>query len=141
MFTAYKFRMYPDDEQKLLIEKHIGSCRFVWNHFLDFRNKRYVETGKGMSYRDMSIILPKLKNEKEWLNEVNSQSLQQELMHLDSAFHRFFRKIGKYPVFKKKKNSGSFSIPQHFTVRDQDLYNAAHNTIKLQARFLLGGDQ
>ena len=121
MFTAYKFRMYPDDEQKFLIEKHIGSCRFVWNHFLDFRNKRYIETGKGMSYRDMSIILPALKNEKEWLNEVNSQSLQQELIHLDSAFHRFFRKIGKYPVFRKKKNSGSFSIPQHFTVNDNHL--------------------
>ena len=121
MFTAYKFRIYPDDEQKLLIEKHIGSCRFVWNHFLDFRNKRYVETGKGMSYRDMSVLLPALKEEKEWLNDVSSQSLQQELMHLDSAFHGFFKKIGKYPAFKKKKNGGSFSVPQHFTINGNHL--------------------
>jgi putative transposase len=121
VFTAYKFRIYPDDEQKLLIEKHIGSCRFVWNHFLDFRNKRYVETGKGMSYRDMSVLLPALKEEKEWLNDVSSQSLQQELMHLDSAFHGFFKKIGKYPAFKKKKNGGSFSVPQHFTINGNHL--------------------
>ena len=121
MFTAYKFRIYPDDEQKLLIEKHIGSCRFVWNHFLDFRNKRYVETGKGMSYRDMSVLLPALKEEKEWLNDVNSLSLQQELMHLDSAFHGFFKKISQYPAFKKKKTGGSFTVPQHFTVNDNHL--------------------
>jgi putative transposase len=121
MFTAYKFRMYPDDEQKFLLEKHIGTCRFVWNYFLAFRNKRYIETGKGMSYKDMSVLLPPLKGEKEWLNDVNSQSLQQELIHLDSAFHRFFKKIGKYPAFKKKKNGGSFSVPQHFTINDNHL--------------------
>ena len=86
MFKAYKFRLYPDEEQQILLEKHFGSCRFVWNHFLDSRNKRYVETGKGMSYKDASVLLPALKEEREWLNEVNSQSLQQELMHLDSAF-------------------------------------------------------
>ena len=121
MFKAYTFRLYPDEEQQILLEKHFGSCRFVWNHFLDFRNKRYVETGKGMSYRDMSVLLPALKEEKEWLNDVNSLSLQQELMHLDSAFHGFFKKISQYPAFKKKKTGGSFTVPQHFTVNDNHL--------------------
>ena len=116
MFTAYKFRIYPDDEQKFLIEKHIGSCRFVWNFFLDFRNRRYAETGKGTSYKDTAALLLALKEEKEWLNDINSQSLQQELIHLDSAFHRFFKNSAKRPVFKKKTNGGSFSVPQHFTV-------------------------
>ncbi len=121
MFKAYKFRLYPDEEQQLLLEKHIGSCRFVWNHFLDSRNKRYVETGKGMSYKDASVLLPALKEEREWLNEVNSQSLQQELMHLDSAFHGFFRKISGYPAFRKKRNGGSFTVPQHFAIKDNHL--------------------
>ena len=121
MFKAYKFRLYPDEEQQLLLEKHFGSCRFVWNHFLDSRNKRYVETGKGMSYKDASVLLHALKEEKEWLNEVNSQSLQQELMHLDSAFHGFFRKVSGYPSFRKKRNGGSFTVPQHFAIKDNHL--------------------
>ena len=121
MFKAYKFRLYPDEEQQLLLEKHIGSCRFVWNHFLDSRNKRYVETGKGMSYKDASVLLHALKEEREWLNEVNSQSLQQELMHLDSAFHGFFRKVSGYPAFRKKRSGGSFTVPQHFAIKDNHL--------------------
>ncbi len=118
MFKAYNFRMYPTEGQKILIEKHIGSCRFVWNHFLGMRNKRYTETGKDMAYKEMPKQLTMLKTSEEypWLNEINAQSLQGVLLNLDSAFHRFFKKPGGYPDFKKKKNSGSFSVPQHFTI-------------------------
>jgi putative transposase len=128
MYKAYRFRMYPNEEQKILIEKHIGSCRFVWNHFLDMRNRRYTETGKGMTYKQMALLLPALKKEYPWLNEVNSQSIQQVVMHLDSAFHRFFKKIGEYPVFKKKRNSGSFTVPQHFSIEDNHLTIPKFNT-------------
>ena len=121
MYKSYRFRIYPNEDQETLIVKHIGSCRFVWNHFLDMRNKRYVETGKGMTYKEMALLLPALKKENKWLNEVNSQSIQQVVMHLDSAFHGFFKKIGKYPVFKKKANGGSFAVPQNFKVEDNHL--------------------
>ena len=80
--------MYPNEDQKILIEKHIGSCRFVWNHILDMRNRRYTETGKGMTYKQTALLLPALKKEYPWLNEINSQSIQQVVMHLDSAFHQ-----------------------------------------------------
>ena len=121
MYKSYRFRIYPNEDQETLIVKHIGSCRFVWNHFLDMRNKRYAETGKGMTYKEMALLLPALKKENKWLNEVNSQSIQQVVMHLDSAFHGFFKKIGKYPVFKKKANGGSFAVPQNFKVEDNHL--------------------
>ncbi|MHB1650726.1 MAG: RNA-guided endonuclease TnpB family protein, partial [Thermoplasmataceae archaeon] len=128
MYKAYRFRMYPNEEQKILIEKHIGSCRFVWNHFLDMRNRRYTEIGKGMTYKQTALLLPALKKEYPWLNEVNSQSIQQVIMHLDSAFHRFFKKIGEYPVFKKKRHSGSFTVPQHFSIEDNHLTIPKFNT-------------
>ena len=128
MYKAYRFRMYPNEDQKILIEKHIGSCRFVWNHFLDMRNRRYTETGKGMTYKQTALLLPALKKEYSWLNEVNSQSIQQVIMHLDSAFHRFFKKIGEYPVFKKKRHSGSFTVPQHFSIEDNHLTIPKFNT-------------
>ncbi|MGC8515783.1 MAG: RNA-guided endonuclease TnpB family protein, partial [Thermoplasmata archaeon] len=113
--------MYPNEEQKVLIEKHIGSCRFVWNHFLDMRNKRYTETGNGMSYKEMQLFLPSLKEEKEWLREINSQSLQVTLQQLDASFGKFFKNISRYPSFKKKNNSGSFTVPQHFTINDKSV--------------------
>jgi putative transposase len=128
MYKSYKFRLYPNKNQKIFIEKHIGSCRFVWNYFLDMRNRRYTEMGKGMTYRQMALLLPALKNEYPWLNEINSQSIQQVLIHLDSAFHRFFKKISKYPVFKKKKYSGSFSVPQHFSIDGNGLTIPKFNT-------------
>ena len=121
VLRAYRFRLYPDEGQKVLIEKHIGSCKFVWNHFLDFRNRRYTETGKGINYNDMAKLLPTLKKEHEWLNEINSQSLQQTLMNLDTSFDRFFRKLTKHPVFRKKRNGGSFTVPQHFSIGDNSI--------------------
>ena len=121
MFTAYRFRLYPNEEQKILIEKHFGTCRFVWNHFLDLRNEIYTKTGKGMNQYEMAALLPQLKNENEWLREVNSQSLQVSIQFLDGAFHRFFKKTARYPKFKKKGQGGSFTVPQHFTINDNHL--------------------
>lgn len=74
-----------------------------------------------MSYKNMSVILPRLKEEKEWLNQVNSGDPQQELTRPDSAFHRFFKKARKYPVFKRKRRGGSFSVPQHFIINGNHL--------------------
>ena len=121
MFKAYRFRLYPSKEQKILLEKHFGSCRFVWNHFLALRNEVYTKTGKGMSQYEMTALLPQLKNENEWLREVNSQSLQASIQFLDGAFHRFFKNIARYPKFKKKGHGGSFTVPQHFTISDNHL--------------------
>ena len=107
-----------------MLLKHFGSCRYVWNYFLDLRNRKYVETGKGMSYKDMSFELKLLKRteDHEWLKEVNSQSLQQSLMHLDTAFERFFKHLSRYPNFMKKSNRQSFNVPQHFSVIGNKLY-------------------
>ena len=128
MFKAYKFRLYPDEEQQILLEKHFGSCRFVWNHFLDLRNRQYVETGKGTSYKVMQSLLPSLKEQNEWLRDVNSQSLQVVLQNFDMAYGRFFRNIARYPNFKKKKTGGSFTVPQHFTINDNHLTIAKFKT-------------
>ena len=121
MFMAYKFRMYPNEDQKILIEKHIGSCRFIWNYFLDMRNKRYTETMQRMEYKEMQSLIPLLKHENQWLREINSQSLQAVVQNLDTAFIRFFKEIGEYPKFKKKNYGGSFTIPQHFKIDNRSI--------------------
>ena len=121
MFKAYRFRLYPNKDQKILLEKHFGSCRFVWNHFLALRNEVYTKTGEGMSQYEMAALLPQLKNENEWLKEVNAQSLQESVRFLDKAFHRFFKKMAGYPKFKKKGHGRSFTVPQYFTINDNHL--------------------
>lgn len=102
---AYKFRIYPNKEQEILIAKTIGCSRFVFNHFLAKCNELYESTGKGLSYNSCSAQLTKLKKEIDWLREVDSISLQSALRHLDDSFKRFFRKQNKAPRFKSKKNA------------------------------------
>ncbi|MBW7650587.1 IS200/IS605 family element RNA-guided endonuclease TnpB [Anoxybacillus sp. ST4] len=101
---AYKFRIYPNKEQEILIAKTFGCSRFVFNHFLAKWNETYQETGKGLTYNACSSQLTQLKKEFTWLKEVDSIALQSSLKHLDDAYDRFFKKQNDKPRFKSKKN-------------------------------------
>jgi putative transposase len=101
---AYKFRIYPNKKQEILIAKTIGCSRFVFNHFLAKWNKIYNETGKGLTYNACSAELPQLKKEFAWLKEVDSIAIQSSLKNLADAFTRFFQKQNKAPRFKSKRN-------------------------------------
>ena len=114
MLRSYKYRIYPDDGQKVLLSKHFGHCRWIYNWGLELKQRSYKETGKSPSKFDLSNMLPTMKRTKEteWLKEVGSQSLQATLEHLDNAFNAFFNKRNKYPAFKSKHSSKqSFTIP------------------------------
>jgi putative transposase len=76
----------------------------------------YAEAKKSLRYIDWAKLLGDLKNEFEWLKEVNSQALQQTLKDLESAFVRFSKKLGGFPNFKKRSNRQSFRVPQHFSI-------------------------
>ncbi|OEK58956.1 IS200/IS605 family element RNA-guided endonuclease TnpB [Staphylococcus equorum] len=103
---AYKFRLYPNKEQAILINKTIGSSRFVFNHFLHLWNEAYKTTGKGLSYNTCATMIPALKkmDEYSWLKEVDSRALQSSVKNLEDSFKRFFKKQNKAPKFKSKKN-------------------------------------
>lgn len=101
---AYKFRIYPNKKQEILIAKTIGSSRFVFNHFLDKWNSAYNKTGKGLTYNACSSQLTQLKKELIWLKEVDSIALQSSLKNLADAYSRFFKKQNDAPRFKSKKN-------------------------------------
>ena len=119
MLTAYKYRIYPTNNQMVLISKHFGHCRWVYNWGLATKQKVYASTGKSMSKFDLSNLLPTMKKAEEtcWLSEVNSQSLQSSLDNLDQAFVSFFDKRSKFPKFKSKHSSKqSFIIPANTKV-------------------------
>lgn len=101
---AYKFRIYPNTEQQVLLAITFGCVRLVYNHYLEAKTKSYEETGKFLSYTKCAADLVAFKEEKPFLREVDSIALQQALRHLDAAFQNFFRdkKVG-YPKFKSRK--------------------------------------
>ena len=101
---AYKFRIYPNKEQEILIAKTIGCSRFVFNHFLACWNDAYKKTGKGLTYNACSAELTQLKKEWVWLKEVDSIAIQSSLKNLADSYSRFFKKQTKAPRFKSKKN-------------------------------------
>jgi putative transposase len=118
-YRAYKYRLYPNDEQKVLIAKHLGSCRFIYNYALAKKVKAFQTDKTNLSRFDIQAELPDMKKSKEycWLKEVNSLSLQASLANLDSAYTKFFREYKGFPKFKSKKDSKqSFSIPQNTKV-------------------------
>ena len=112
---AVKVQIYPRESDKELLAKHFGVRRFIFNKFLEIRNKEYLENKKTLGYNGCSALVTQMKKDSEfsWLREVNSQSIQAALKDLDGAFDRFFRKIAKFPRFKSKHDSKqSFKVPQ-----------------------------
>src|SRR5690625_8051015 len=110
---AYKFRIYPNKEQEILIAKTIGCSRFVFNHFLAKWKDSYKDTGKGLTYNACSKQLTQLKKELVWLKEVDSISLQSSLKNLADAYDRFFKKQNKVPRFKSKNNQVQSYTTKH----------------------------
>ncbi|MCL5681126.1 MAG: helix-turn-helix domain-containing protein, partial [Candidatus Thermoplasmatota archaeon] len=121
MIKTLKVRLYPDEEQKILLEKHFGSCRWVWNHFLEIRTKYYAEHKKGLTAFDTMKLLTNVKKEITWLNEINSQCLQHSLVELDKAFKSFFRKNSEYPNFRTKRDNQYFIVPSGFKANENKL--------------------
>ena len=104
--------MFPNKEQEVLLSKHFGHCRFVYNRFLEIKIKHYKETKKTITWVDLANQLPKLKEELEWLTEIGSHSLQQSILNLDRAYTAFFRSNAGFPKFKSKKYARkSFIVP------------------------------
>ena len=109
MEYSYKFRIYPNREQENLIQRTFGCCRFVFNHFLAERMNQYKQTGHAPTRFQQDRSLTVIKNELEWLREVDATALQSALQTLNVAYQNFFRRVKQgqkpgYPKFKSKRN-------------------------------------
>ena len=101
MEKSFKFRLVPTKEQEIMLSKTFGSCRFVYNHYLGKKIELYKSEGKSMSYVECANDMKSLKNQHEWLKEIDAISLQQSLRDLDKAYKNFFKGSG-FPKFKSK---------------------------------------
>lgn len=110
MLKAYKFRLYPNEEQRIYLAKTFGCARFVYNRMLAERINSYEEN-KDLDIKTMKYPTPaEYKGEFEWLKEVDSLALANAQMNLDKAYKNFFRdKSVGFPKFKKKTNTNNYT--------------------------------
>jgi putative transposase len=125
---SYKYRLTPTPDQEVLLTKHFGCTRFIYNHFLGQRISTYKTTKRGSTYVNDANELPELKSKFEWLKEVGSQCLQYAVKCLQNGYDNFFRKCkqkvkGKkgFPQFKKRHGKQSFRIPQSVKLMEDKL--------------------
>ncbi|AVX07253.1 transposase [Bacillus sp. Y-01] len=108
---AYKFRLYPTDEQALLIRKTFGSVRFVYNKMLAERKETYqnLKEDKEALKKVKHPTPAKYKKEFEWLKEVDSLALANAQLNLDKAYKAFFKGNARFPKFKSKRHKQSYT--------------------------------
>ena len=108
IYKAYKFRMYPSDEQKILINQFLGTSRFIYNHYLDYKEKKYKEEKINISLSALKKDLLNLQVEYPWLKEMDSCILRTSLENLDDAYNRYFKGQTGFPRFKSKNNHDTY---------------------------------
>ena len=86
MNIAYRFRIYPTEEQKILLGKTFGCCRFLYNQMLDDKIREYEKTKKMLKNTPAMY-----KREYPFLKEVDSLALANVQLHLEKAYKNFFR--------------------------------------------------
>ncbi len=123
-----KFRLYPNKNQKNLINRTFGCCRYIYNHGLSLRSDAYKNNEK-CGYNQTSKELTSLKNKENtsFLKEVDSIALQQSLRDLDTAFQNFFKHNAKYPAYKSKHDNHQ----SYRTINQKDNIIIAGKYIKL----------
>ena len=130
MLKAYKYRIYPNNEQKVQIARTFGCCRFVYNQALAYRKDAYEKEKKPVSKTDCNNYCNRqLKKAYEWLKEVDKFALTNAIYNMDAAYQKFFREHAGYPKFKSKHDSHK-SYTTNFT-NGNIAVDFAHGKIKL----------
>lgn len=135
---AYKFRIYPDPEQIVLLERTFGCTRYIYNKLLERSSQAYQAYKSDTSLPkpnpsgySLVKLLPALKASPEsiWLNEVSSVALQQKALDLGQAFTSFLKRKSSYPNFKNKRGHQSFRLTTvAFTLKASKFYIAKSAT-------------
>ena len=106
MLKAYKYRIYPNSEQRIQIAKTFGCCRFVYNQTLAYRKEIYEKEKKSVSKTDCNNYCNReLKKDYEWLKEIDKFALTNAIYNMNTAYQKFFKEHAGYPKFKSKHDN------------------------------------
>ncbi|MDD7281654.1 MAG: transposase [Erysipelotrichaceae bacterium] len=120
LLKSFKTEIDPTLEQKVKINKTIGTCRYVYNFYLAHNKELYSNGEKFMSGKSFSLWLNNeyLPNNPEyaWIKEVSSKSVKKSIEDANIAFHKFFKHQSSFPKFKKK---GKSDVKMYFVKTDK----------------------
>lgn len=128
VYKTFKYRIYPSNAQASVLNKNLGACRWLFNYFLEEKQKFYAANKdnlkKSLNYYDMTKAITTMKKDPKykWLSESNSQSLFVSVQNLEKAYRSFFIKKTGFPNFKSKKDKQSFCVPQNFKIKNNKLF-------------------
>ena len=138
MQIIYKYRIYPTKHQQTILNKILTECCWLYNHFLEERKTSWENKKKSLNYYFQAISIVKLKKERESLNMVHSQVLQNVAVRVDLAFQAFFRRVKAnqkpgYPRFRGIGWYDSITYPQSgFKIKDNKLELSKIGSIKIK---------
>ena len=112
---AYKYRIYPNTEQKVFFAKCFGCVRFFYNKSLSDMNDIYNATGKFKNITPASY-----KEDYSFLKEVDSLALSNAQLNRNAAFKSFFSHKSGFPKFKSKRNDQSYTTNNQGSVKISD---------------------
>jgi putative transposase len=117
MHKTFKYRLYPNQQQRRLLEQQLEECRWLYNHLLAARCDAWEQRQESLRLYDQHATFPALKAERPSLAEVQSQVLQNVAVRIDLAFKAFFRRVTAgetpgYPRFRGKGRYDSLTFPQ-----------------------------
>ena len=106
MYKAIKIELKLTNEQKIQVNKTIGTERFIYNEYIKYNQEQYELGNKFVSAFDFSkyinnVYLPN-NPDKKWIKDVSSKSVKQAIIYGEKAFKNFFKGLSSFPVFKKK---------------------------------------
>lgn len=133
MLKSFKTEITPMQEQKVKINKTIGTCRYVYNFYIAHNKELHDNGEKFMSGKSFSIWLNNdyLPNNPDymWIKDVSSKSVKQSIMNADNAFKRFFKHQSGFPKFKKKNKS---DVKMYFVKTDaKSIIDCERHRIKI----------
>ena len=118
---AIKYRLYPNDEQKVMFAKTFGCCRFVYNQLLALQKQRYKDGESHLSkLKSNEFATRTLKKDYDFLKEIDKFAVSNAVFHLADAYDRFFKKQNHFPKFKSKRKSKK-SYTTNFTNNNIEL--------------------
>lgn len=137
MLKTFKFRLYPNKEQREKIDKTIDLCRFLYNSMLEHRIICYKK-GKSVTRIEQQAELTEIKKEFPEYKNIYSQVLQEVTYRLDRSYQNFFRRVQRvekpgFPRFKGKNRYSTFIYPQSgFSVTGNKLQLSKIGNVKIK---------
>lgn len=129
---TYKTEINPTLDQKRIIHKTIGVCRYVYNFYLAYNKEIYKKEKRFMSGMDFSKWLNNefIPNNQEfiWIKQVGSKAVKQSIMNAETAFKRFFKKQSNFPKFKKK---GKSNVKMYFPKNNKTDWTIERHKLKI----------